>query len=1366
MSDARHDETPIPDRVGPYRIVEQLGAGGMGVVYRARDERLERWVAVKHIRPGEADLRSRERLRREARTIAGLNHSAIVQVHDIVETGEGDWIVMELIEGRTLKEMIDDDALDLPEVVQLAREIAEGLAEAHAKGIVHRDLKTENVKVTDLGHAKILDFGLAKRDGHAPNEDSLSVQGAILGTYRAMSPEQALGEEVDHRSDLFSFGILLFEAVTRRRPFEGSSLILTLAQICTEEQPSARKVSPAVPRDLSELIDHLLAKDPLQRPQSAGEVVDALERIAARMASRSASAGDDPSDTAVAPALPLAPPIAGRPSPPAGRFASRGSGGRAMAARSSESTAGFFVKTLVEIALIDARLGDRFGDAGTYELCSRLDRLARDVLAEHDGLEVHKTEEGFLFLFERPVDAVEFTLAYHQRLAEFAADVEIDLKARGAIHLSEVFLRENTPEEIHRGAHPLEAEGLAKRVVARLVTLADGGRTLLTQEAHDMARRSLVGHPLAERDLRWWAHGHYLFRGVDETVRVFEVAAEPIDPGAGLREAPEAQRVEGGEGRLRRGRRGGRFLLAAAAVVLAVVGSTLVSLYALRESSRSAAESAAARPDGVRPSLAVLGFRNLGGRAEDEWLATALAELLTTDLAAGEDLRLVAGESVARLKRSRSFFEGEALAPDTLGTIRDNLGADYAVLGSYLYLERNGQLTVQMKVQDTWREETFTVQETGPESGLLELVTRSGDQVRERLGLESIPRDRVRAVRATVSEDDEALRLYFEALEKLRGFEPLAARDLLLRALELDPGFAMAHVALSKAWQSLGYDREAEAYARQAFQLVRSSALPREDILQIEATYHEMARDWERAIDTYKVLWGFFPDDVDYGLRLAQAQVDAGRGDAALATVENLRRLPAPAREDPRIDLVEAAASDEQQRFRRVLETAQRASEKGRDLDNALLTAEAERLKGRALTRLGRLEEAGGALAEARRLFSETGDEVGLGKALYNLASLQLGKRNLSAAERHLRDALEIFLKTGSRKNIAWTQSGLAAMMQAKGQLAEARDLIVGAIETFHELGSQRLEMHALDTLVWVLLQSGDLNQADELGRRLIALSQELGHRSGEAWAYYNLAYVALCAGELTEAESRLGQVLAFAEETRERSLYVLANNMLGAVYLDQGDLVRSREAFERSWEQRSSGEWGEQSVTEARFALLMLELGKPAEGAELARMIAERYRKGEQPDYQAASLAVVARALRIQGRLEEAGATLEEALALGRHSQVADVRLRLAVDEAVFLAPTDFGDASRRLRHALGEARKYGLKSLELEATLALAEIEARHAPNEQQTGRSLARLHAVADEAQRLDFGLIARRAAEEIVRLEVNRHAAAAGAARPTG
>lgn len=251
----------------------------MGAVYRAFDERLRRTVAIKHILPDIAgDAGYRERLRREAQAAAGLSHPSIVQIFDIFEADGVDWIVMELVEGDSLHSLVESGRLGLSEAVTLTREVSEGLAEAHAKGIVHRDLKTENVMVTRSFHAKILDFGVAKTMGPSA-EGPLADPGSILGTGRAMSPEQAMGEEVDPRSDLFSLGTLIYEAVTGRSPFSGSSVYNTLARVCSAPHVPVREVNRQVPAELSNLVDRLLEKNPKHRPQSAREVVVELRVI-------------------------------------------------------------------------------------------------------------------------------------------------------------------------------------------------------------------------------------------------------------------------------------------------------------------------------------------------------------------------------------------------------------------------------------------------------------------------------------------------------------------------------------------------------------------------------------------------------------------------------------------------------------------------------------------------------------------------------------------------------------------------------------------------------------------------------------------------------------------------------------------------------------------------------------------------------------------------------------------------------------------------------------------------------------------------------------------------------------------------------
>jgi len=287
----------------------------MGEVFLAFDERLERWVAVKRIRwhpgspPGAA-----ERFRREAKAAARLNHSAIVQIYDLVTDGDGDAIVMEHVAGQSLAALMGGSALSPALAVRLAREVAEGLAHAHAAGFVHRDLKAENVMVTGAGTAKILDFGLAKPLPSSSETalESLTTAGAVLGTYHTMSPEQAGGGEVDARSDLFSLGVLLYEMLTGGSPFRGGSPLETLKRVLTETPPPLAAVRPDLPPTLAVLVNQLLAKDREARPASAAEVarrlaeIEALPELKTAPASRELAPGMSGVATDAFPVVPVA----------------------------------------------------------------------------------------------------------------------------------------------------------------------------------------------------------------------------------------------------------------------------------------------------------------------------------------------------------------------------------------------------------------------------------------------------------------------------------------------------------------------------------------------------------------------------------------------------------------------------------------------------------------------------------------------------------------------------------------------------------------------------------------------------------------------------------------------------------------------------------------------------------------------------------------------------------------------------------------------------------------------------------------------------------------------------------------------------
>ena len=272
------------DRLGSYEITGFIGAGGMGEVYRAYDPRLRRNIALK-VLPTELgrDPTRRQRFEREAHAVAALNHPYIAAIYGLEESDDLYAIAMELVEGSTLAERIARGRIPIQELLVMAKQIAEALEYAHEKGIVHRDLKPANIMVTDKGHIKLLDFGLARRVRLAESETgTATVEGKITGTIGYMSPEQVRRLPIDHRTDIFSFGVVLYEMVTGERPFTGSSG-MAVCDAILHAQPRDFGDSPA-PGKLKAIIRKLLEKDPANRYGSAGEVHRELEALQTSLA--------------------------------------------------------------------------------------------------------------------------------------------------------------------------------------------------------------------------------------------------------------------------------------------------------------------------------------------------------------------------------------------------------------------------------------------------------------------------------------------------------------------------------------------------------------------------------------------------------------------------------------------------------------------------------------------------------------------------------------------------------------------------------------------------------------------------------------------------------------------------------------------------------------------------------------------------------------------------------------------------------------------------------------------------------------------------------------------------------------------------
>ena len=270
-------------RIGSYEVIDGLGAGGMGEVYRARDAVLHREIALKLVHPDYChNPESMVRLRREARVLAALNHPNVATLHELAEFGDSCGLVMELVNGDTLTELLRRRHLRIDEALQLATQIAAALEAAHERGIIHRDLKPANIKVTPEGSVKVLDFGLAKAIEDGPEDAAstlMTVEGVVMGTAPYMSPEQARGADLDRRTDVWAFGCVLYEMLTRRLAFDGNSRSDIVVAIL-EKEPDWSFLPPETPLSIRRLLRRCLQKDLRRRFRDMGDVRLELEDAA------------------------------------------------------------------------------------------------------------------------------------------------------------------------------------------------------------------------------------------------------------------------------------------------------------------------------------------------------------------------------------------------------------------------------------------------------------------------------------------------------------------------------------------------------------------------------------------------------------------------------------------------------------------------------------------------------------------------------------------------------------------------------------------------------------------------------------------------------------------------------------------------------------------------------------------------------------------------------------------------------------------------------------------------------------------------------------------------------------------------------
>jgi tetratricopeptide (TPR) repeat protein len=793
--------------------------------------------------------------------------------------------------------------------------------------------------------------------------------------------------------------------------------------------------------------------------------------------------------------------------------------------------------------------------------------------------------------------------------------------------------------------------------------------------------------------------------------------------------------------------RGGRFLrrhkesLETAAILLILMAG--LSIWAVRRILRPVAGQGASHAlTSSRSSLAILGFKNLSGRPDTAWVSTALSEMLATELGAGEKLRIVSEETVARTKIDLVLPDTESLAADTLAHLRKNLGSDFVVLGSYLDLGNpsEDQVRLDLRLQDALRGETVAaVSENGSERELPAIISRAARRLRQQLGVADISQFDATGIRASEPSNPEVMRLYAEGLAKLRAFDALAARELLLRAVSADPSYPLAHSMLSRAWMALGYNQNAIEEARKTLAL--AGKLSRTDQALVEARFYEASKDWEKAIETYRALFGFFPESTEYGLYLADAQVRGERGRDALSTISKLRGVSHEAKDDPRIDLAEAEAAYSLSDNKQVVLAADNAIKKANVSGAKLLAARARVMQCRAFASLGQSQQSISAGAEARRIYHEAGDLPGEAGALHSMAEVPINQGDLAKAKELYEQALDIARKIGDKRAAARELGNIGLIFVQEGDFATGEKIYAEALANFRDVGDK----HGMSVVIG---NTGELRQAEgRLGdalaeyRDALMLAREVGHKSSEALDLQLIGDVLAYQGDLNGAMKMYQQASAIQREIHDTSYYAATLFSIGQVKRLRGDIDGAKKIFEESLALRQqTGEKGKVAEVNVALGELAVDSGQAALAEKLARQAIPEFQAESEADAELQAQGLLIESLLQQGKLDDVKDVIERGHALYDKSRDVTIRLPFAIEHAhAKAAAGDLAGAERLARNVLVEANKSGLAPIQFEASLTICEIQIK-GKNHAMVRVQLAEL---AKNTRARGFELIARRA-----------------------
>ena len=794
-------------------------------------------------------------------------------------------------------------------------------------------------------------------------------------------------------------------------------------------------------------------------------------------------------------------------------------------------------------------------------------------------------------------------------------------------------------------------------------------------------------------------------------------------------------------------RRHGAAIGIAAAVLLAIAITAVIA-------SRSAAPTRETVPlaqqSATRPSVAVAGFTNLSQRQEDAWLSTAMVEMLTTELAGDGQLRVVPAERTSRALRE--LGAGTTPFTDThIERLRAALSTQYVLVGSFATSGEPPARRVRIDVRMTRPDgDPIAVSGSGSDAELFALMVSAGRDLRERLGLERTTEAATQASRAAFPANLDATRWYAEGLARLRELDAVRAQELLGKAANLEPSNPMIHLALASAWTALGYDRRAMESAQQAFDA--SSGLSREARLNVQGNLHSAQRDWPKAIEVYRTLSGFFADNVEYGLRLAEAQTSGGKHKDALATLETMRAaMPQP---DPRLDIVESQAASALSDYPRELAAIQRARQHADAHGLRLLSARAYLLEGRGYWNQGRTAEAEPALTKARELFVAGGDKAGEAAALNSLATVIADHQGLAQGRPMYDASLAAAESIGDRRGMSTALNNLGILLKDLGQYEEARRAHERALALRREIADRNWIAISLNNIGVVLFEQDQFREASRYYKESLELARELGDKRSQVRALHNLAIVEREAGNLAAARKEIEESLAMRAEFGDKRGQIFGRVELGISQLAQGELALARQNQEEAIKLAIETKLvpGE---AQARYQLgeIALVAGDLAEARKQhLQALALRTTLNEQRTIAESEAALAILALE-EGRIDEAeerAARLEKALSGSPAPVLAMAKL---INARVRIARNDAAGAERQLAASRAHVARTERISLRSQFTIVESQLNILRG----QLDAARAQLDGLREDFRR--SGMLIADFERRLVRLRIDRGDAAA-------